>query len=332
MPKPRSPPTGLPEVTAAEQELAKVKTALDTATTTITSAKADAERWKVAQVLQSAHDAHHALLDKQAQYEQLVQTIKDAPQAIEHAKADLAAAQKTVAEAPAKLQENEKALAKAHEDLETAKKNLTAAEEATKEKEMAAQAAMDSAPTMGDVTNLTKKIEAQNTEVAKLREDRNSHSPGTPEYLALNEKYQAKKIEITNTQTALTAASAKNMEAPQVKAAQAEIDKARTAADDARRALKLAAKTAADAEKAAVQIKKDVEAATELAARLQKDMPQIVKDAETQKTEAEQAAAAAAKEVEAAKAEAEKRRAEYETLKSGGTKAAALQPSQPTKS
>jgi hypothetical protein len=53
-------------------------------------------------------------------------------------------------------------------------------------------------------------------------------------------------------------------------------------------------------------------------------MPRIIKDAETQKTQAEQAAAVAAKEVEAAKAEADKRRADYETLKNGGAKAAAL--------
>jgi hypothetical protein len=68
-----------------------------------------------------------------------------------------------------------------------------------------------------------------------------------------------------------------------------------------------------------------------MVAKLQKDLPTIAKTAETQKVQAEQAAAAAVKEVEAAKAEADKRRADFETLKSGGTKAAALaQP--PTKS
>jgi chromosome segregation ATPase len=184
---------------------------------------------------------------------------------------------------------------------------------------------------MGDVTTLTKKLETQNAEAAKLREERNSHSTGSPEYVDINTKYQAKKAEIVTTQTALTAASAKNMDAPQVKAAQAESDNARTAFDDAKRALKTAVKKAGDAEKAVAQFKKDVEAATQLAARLEKDMPQIVKDAETQKAQAEQSAAATAKEVEAAKAEADKRRADYETLKSGGTKAAALA-TPPTKS
>jgi hypothetical protein len=312
------------EVTAAEQELAKVKTAVDEATATVASARADAERWKSAQVLQSAHNAHDALLAKQNQYEQLVQTIKDAPEAIEHAKADLAGAQKTVAEGAAKIHEKESALAKANEAMESVKKNLAAAEEAVKAKEVETQAIMAAAPTMGDVVNLTKKMEGLNTEVVKLREERNTHSQGTPEYIALQNKYQAKKAEITQTQAALTAASAKNLEAPEVKAAQAASDKTRTAADDARRAMKGAAKSAADAEKGVAQIKKDIEAAAQLAARLQKEMPQIVKDAQTQKAQAEQAAAVASKEVEAAKVEAEKRRADYETLKSGGTKAASL--------
>ena len=312
------------EVTAAEQELAKVKASLDATNAQLANSKADAERWKVAQVLQSAHNAHDALLSKQAQYEQLVQAAKDAPQAIANAQNDLANAQKTVAEAPAKIQEKEAAFAKAREAVEEAKKVVAAAEDTSKEKDKNAQAVMDAAPTMGDVTALTKKLEGQNDEVAKLREDRNSHSPGTPEYIDLNTKYQAKKQEIIQTQAALTAANVKNMEAPAVKAAQTESDKARTAFDDAKHALKNAVKTATDAEKAAVQIKKDIDAASQLAARLEKDMPQIVKDAETQKAQAEQAAAAAAKEVEAAKAEADKRRADYETLKTGGAKAAAL--------
>jgi len=318
-------------VTAAQQELTKVKASLDETSAQLASAKADAEHWKFAQVLQTSHNAHTALLDKQAQYDQLVQAIKDAPQAIVNAKNDLANAQKTVAEAPKKIQEKEAAFAKAREAVEAAKKAVADADDASKEKDKSAQAVMDSAPTMGDVTSLTKKMETLNAEAAKLREERNAHSAGTPEYVDLQAKYQAKKAEIVTTQTALTAASVKNMEAPQVKAAQAESDKARAALDDTKRALKIAVKAAGETEKAVAQIKKDVEAATQLAARLEKDMPQIVKDAETQKTQAEQAAVAAAKEVEAAKAEADKRRADYETLKTGGAKAAALA-TPPTKS
>jgi hypothetical protein len=52
-------------------------------------------------------------------------------------------------------------------------------------------------------------------------------------------------------------------------------------------------------------------------------MPEVMKNAEASKIEAEKAAAAAKKEVEAAKIEADKRRADYETLK-GGAKSASL--------
>lgn len=318
------PPAPVAAVTAAEQELAKVKASIDDANGQITRAKADAERWKVAQVLQNAHNAHLALIEKQAQYDSLVQTAKDAPQAIESAKNDLANAQKTVADAPNKAKDKEAAFAKAREAVEAAKKVVADAEEASKAKDKDAQTVADNAPTMGDVTNLTKKLEGLNAEAAKLREERNARSQGTPEYLDLQAKYQAKKAEITTTQTALTAASVKNMEAPAVKAAQAESDKARAALDEAKRALKPLVKAAAEAEKAIAQVKKDADTAAQTVARLQKDMPQIIKDAETQKAQAEQAAAVAAKEVEAAKAEADKRRADYETLKGGGTKAAAL--------
>jgi hypothetical protein len=312
------------EITAAEKELAQAKASLTETTAAIAGAKVDAERWKVAQVLQTAHNAHDALLAKQTQYEQLIQTAKDAPQAIENAKRDLANAQKAVAEAPAKIQEKEAAFAKAREAVEAAKTKLAAAEDASKAADKKAQEVMDNAPTMGDVTALTKKIEGLNTDAAKFREERNAHSQGTPEYIELNNKYQAKKAEIVTTQTALTAASVKNMEAPAVKAAQGGSDKARAAFDDAKRVVKTAVKAAAEAEKGAAQIHKDIDAAKQLAAHLEKDMPQIIKDAEKQKAEAEQAAAVAAKEVEAAKAEADKRRADYETLKGGGTKAAAL--------
>lgn len=320
----QKPPQPVAAVTAAEQELAKAKTAVDAATVLVASAKADAERWKVAKVLQAVFDSRRALAEKQAKHEEYVQTAKDAPQAIENAKNDLAAAEKLSKEGPGKIKEKEAAFAKSREAVEAAKKVLAEAEAVVPEKDKAAKAALDAAPTVGDVAGLTKKMEEQNAQLVKLRDARNANPPGSPEYLEGNKKYQDYKAEIAKTQAALTAASAKNLEAPSIKTAQTEFAKAQEAVDAAKLALKGAVKDAAAAEKAVVQIKKDVETATQTAARLQKDMPSIVKNAETQKTQAEQAAVAAAKDVEAAKAEAEKRRVDYETLKSGGTKAASL--------
>lgn len=311
-------------VTAAEQELTKIKTAVDLADSQLASAKVDAERWRMATILQGVHNARRTLADKQAKHDEFVQTAKDAPQAIENAKNDLATAEKLTKEGPAKSKEMEAAFATSREAVEVAKKAVATAEAAVPDKDKAMKAALDAAPPAGDVAGLTKKIEDQNAQVVKLREARNAFTAGTPEYIAANKKYQDIKLDIANTQTALTAASAKNLEAPAIKAAQAEFAKAQEALDAAKLALKGAVQKAATAEKSLAQFKKDVETAALAAARLQKEMPTIVKNAETQKTQAEQAAVAAAKEVEAAKAEAEKRRADYETLKNGGTKAASL--------
>ena len=64
--------------------------------------------------------------------------------------------------------------------------------------------------------------------------------------------------------------------------------------------------------------RKETEAAAQLAAQLRKELPGIEKTARATQAEAERAAKTAAREVLAAKAEAEKRRAAYETLKAGG--------------
>ena len=53
-------------------------------------------------------------------------------------------------------------------------------------------------------------------------------------------------------------------------------------------------------------------------AQLRQELPAIEKTARANQTQAERAAKTAAREVEAAKAEAEKRRAAYETLKASG--------------
>ena len=317
-----APPTAA--LKAAEQELAKIKTALDETNAQLAAARIDADRWKVALVLQAAHDARRSLAAKQAQLAQYVQTAKDAPLSIEKAKGDLATATKTVAEGPAKIKEKEAAFAQGRQAVDAAKKALAAAEISLTEKDKGAKAAAENAPPTGDVDGLTKKLANQNAEVAQLRQARAALTAGSPEIVESEKKLQALKVEIPKTQASLAAASVKNLEAPVVKAAKADFAKAQETLDDAKLALKLVVKSAADAEKAFAQTKKEVEAATLLAAKLQKDLPQIVKNSETQKAQAEQAAAAAAREVEAAKAEAEKRRADYETLKSGGTKAASL--------
>lgn len=311
-------------VTAAEQEVAKLKAAIDANNAQLAAAKTDLERWKIAQVFQSSYNARRTLAAKEAQYAQLAQAVKDAPQAIEKAKSDLAEAKKTATEGPAKIQEAEKAFAAARQAVDSSKQAVAAAEKAKPEKDAAAKAAAENAPPVGDVAGLNKKIADQTAEIEKLKADRAALTAGSPEVKDSEAKEAALKAEIAKTRPALTAASVKNLEAPSVKAAKAEAEKAAEALDDARQALKIAVQKSAATEKALATIKKTVAQATEVAARLEKELPQIAKNAETQRVQAEQAAAAAAKEVEAAKADAEKRRAEFETLKNGAQKAAAL--------
>jgi hypothetical protein len=321
----QKPPQPVAAVTAAEKALADVKTALDQATTQLANAKSDTERWKFAKVLQAAHDARRSLADKQAKHDEYVQLAKNAPQAIDNARSELEGAEKLSKEGPAKIKEKEAIFAKSREAVDNAKKAMAAAEADVPEKDKAAKAAAENAPPVGDVAGLTKKLADQNAELANLKAERDKAPANTPERTAAEKKFQDYKLEVPKTQTALTAASVKNLEAPSVKEAQAAFQKAQETLDAAKLALKSVAQKAAADEKALAGIKKDVETATQTAARLQKEMPTIVKNAETQKAQAEQAAAAAAKEVEALKAEAEKRRAEFETLKNSVPKTASLE-------
>jgi len=86
--------------------------------------------------------------------------------------------------------------------------------------------------------------------LVKRREARTPFTAGTPEYIEANKKYQDYKAEIAKTQAELTAASAKNLEAPSIKAAQVEFAKAQEALDATKLALKGAIQNATAAEKA----------------------------------------------------------------------------------
>jgi chromosome segregation ATPase len=136
-------------------------------------------------------------------------------------------------------------------------------------------------------------------------------------------KLRAKREELAQMQTALEGLETKAQDTPQIKAAQAQIADTMAKLDKSRRDVRTASEQASAAERAFAQEKKQADAAIPLAARLIRDMPEVMKNAETSRIEAEQAAAAAKKDVEAAKVEADKRRADYETLK-GGVKSASL--------
>jgi WD40 repeat protein len=308
----------------AAQELVKAKTALDQATSQLATAKTDLQKWKIAKIFQTAHDARTSLEEKQAKYEELVQAAKDAPLAVDRARAALDDAEKAVSEAPKKLADKETRFNQAQQAVEPAKNAVAAGETALAEKEKTLAALIDKVVAANPpVGQMTKKLETLNAERTALREARSSKIVGSPEYADLVTKMQRNRAQITQTDAALEDLKTKAQNTPEIKAVQAGITEANAKLDKARRDVRAATAEASAAEKAFAQEKKQADAAIPLAAKLIHDMPEVMKSADAAKVEAEQAAAAAKKEVDAAKVEADKRRADYETLK-GGVKSASL--------
>jgi WD40 repeat protein len=308
----------------AAQEATNAKAALDRAVAQTASAKTDLEKWKIAKIFQNAHDARASLEEKQAKYDDLVQAAKDAPLAVDKARAELADAEKAVAEAPQQLADKETLFNQARQAVEPAKSAVTAGEATLAAKEKALAVLIETAVAANPaVTQMKKNIEGITAEQVAIRTARSAKIAGTPEYAELVTKLQAKRAQLTQSQTALEALETKAQNTPEIKAAQAEVAQTMAALDKARRDVRTANEQASAAEKAFAQAKKQSDSAIPLAARLIRDMPEVMKNAETSRVEAERAAAAAKKEVEAAKVEADKRRADYETLK-GGVKSASL--------
>ena len=307
-----------PKISPAEEELAKARAALDQATAQLAAASAEVEKWKLAQLFQSVHDSRRNLVEIQARHAALVETVKTALQPIEQARTELAAAEKTVAEAPATLAEKEKQSAEAQQAVAAAEQLIAAAETALNEKQAAMKSLTDAgASARAEADALAKKIEQQTGEVARLREVRGGFQENTPEWIAANEKVQAKKAEIAQTQTGLEAAKAKaaSSESTEAKAPLAEVAKARDAIAQLRSDAKAVTDKAALAARELAQAKATADQSRKRVAELQANLPTITKTAETAKAEAERALATLVKDLATAKAESEKRRADYESVK-----------------
>ena len=318
---PVAPPV-LPTDAAAAQDVAKAKAALEQSQARVAAAQAGLDKWRAAQVLQGVHNARQLVADKQAAHDSFVQAAKDAPLTVERARSDIAAAQKTAAEAPAKLKEQEALLAQAQQEATAQQSAVEAAQTAMKERE-AALKALTVTPKSGSAPNteaLAKKFADLTAEIARRREVRAQFTSGTPEYAEADAKVQALKPALATAEAALETAKAGAVppSATETKAAQAEILKAREALNTALAAAKPTAAKLAAAEKALAAFRKETAIAAQLATKLRQELPTIEKTARANQAQAERAAKAAAREVEAAKAEAEKRRAAYETLKAGG--------------
>ncbi len=307
-----------PKTPAADEEVAKAKAALDQANAQIAAANTEVAKWKLAQLFQTVHNARRTFTEKQAQHAALIETVKTALDPIAQARNELAEAEKTVAAAPAKLAEKQKQLADAQKALATINQTIAGTETALNEKQAAMKALADGgAASRAEAETLAKKLEQQNTEVAQLREKRGVAQENTPEWIAANEKVQAKKAEIAQTGAALEAAKSKAVgsESAEAKAALAEAAKLRDTLAQLRNDAKPLADKAALATKELAAEKTAVDQTQKRLAELKAKLPTITKEAQTAKAEAERALTAIVKELATAKADAEKRRAEYESVK-----------------
>lgn len=306
------------QVSPAAQELAKAKAALDEAIAKVAASSTEVAKWKLAQRLQAAYDARRNVAEMQARHAGLVETVKTALQPVEQLRGDLASAEKSLAESPARLAVKQKTLAEAKLASEASDKSIAAADALLNEKQAVMKTLTDTgASSRTEADALAKALEQQNGEAAKFREERGKQQENTPKWIAANDKVQAKKAEIAQTQTALDAAKSKVAlsESPEAKAALAEVAKARDALDQLRNNAKAVAATVLAATQELAKAKTDAEQTAKRVAELKAQLPVITRTAQTTKLESERALTVLAKDLSAAKAEAEKRRAEYDSIK-----------------
>lgn len=301
-------PPATPKPSPVAEEVTKAKAALDAASARVTAAKGDVDRWIRAQSFMVVHRASTTFTEKKARLDELIATARDARQPAELAKTQIEALTKATAEAPAKIQAAEAALAQVIQERDAANKTLADAQAAVVTQE---KAALDPKKIEAEVGDLTKKLETQTAELAKLREARGTKTAGTPEYAEADAKVQGAKPEIAKTESALEAAKGKlgakgsGGPSPELVAAQEAVKK--TQLD-----VKLATDKVAPTEKALAKMKADSVAAVQQLADLKKKLPEIVKAAEAAKAQAERDAALLAKELEKSKSEAARARAEYD--------------------
>ncbi len=129
----------------------------------------------------------------------------------------------------------QKALADAKAAAAPLQQQFAVAEQQTKADGGGKEAMPPAATDANKLTELSKALESQTAEVAKLREARASQKEGTPEYNDANNKVQAKKAEIATTQASIDATKGAPTApaAPQPSGAQEGLAKAKATLDAA---------------------------------------------------------------------------------------------------
>ncbi len=324
----KAAPPAVAKASPGEEEFAKAKAALDLVSHQLATAKALADRWKLAQLFQTVHNARRSLADKQAAYDALVATVKDGLQPIERIRSEIAAAEKAAMETAAKTDEKEKVVTQLQQAVTPTSQAIGGAEAAVAEREKALTTVIETVKqtAAAKVEELAKQLAQQNGEVGPLRDARGATAEASPERAEGDKLVQAKEADIAKTKAALDQAKApqKPEESAEAKAAVAEIGKARETLDKTRTAAKEAADNLAVAERELVKVRATATQTQKRLAELKAKEPAVVKAAETAKADAERALPGAEKELAAAKSQAEKIRADYESAKPGGARSAAI--------
>ena len=294
--------------TAAEQELAKAKTALETGNTTLASASASAEHWRRGQAFMGVHRAENSFAELKSKHEQLIATAKDAYRGVEQVRGQIASLEKSTTEAPAKIAKAEAEAAATAKALDEADKAGNVVSATVKEKTAAAN--VDPKAVEGEIAAAQKKLDGVNAEVTKRKDAQAKTAENTPERQKADADVEAIQKDVAAATKAVTDAKAKLADAQAKQAALA-------AAQEAQKKAQEVENTAHDkslvAQRTLAKLKQTADLEAKQLVELRAREPKLAQDAATAKTKAEQEAAAIAQQLDQAREAATKVRAEFES-------------------
>jgi hypothetical protein len=353
-------PSAAPAVqSAAEQELAAAKSAIQSARDKVTAAQIELARWKRAQSFMQVHTTRETYAAKKARHEDLIAEIKDAFLPIEQMKAQISAGERLMTELPGKIAAAEKSAAEANDALEQLRAKAASTEVSLKEKAAAAKAAADARASLtAEVAELNKKAEGPQqklanlqkaadeltAEITKRREARSKIAQDAPEYASADARVQEIKPKIAEATAAVDAQTAALAEiksaiatraAKQAElkstsdAASAEIPKLREALDATVAQVKATSEAATVADKALAALRKESDANTKKLAELKAKLPEATQAATAAKAAAEKEAATLASQLDGFKIQAEKAKAQFEAKYRAPSQSAASDPATP---
>ncbi|MEI8106737.1 MAG: c-type cytochrome domain-containing protein [Verrucomicrobiota bacterium] len=317
-----------PQVIVGEEEdpvivagIHQAKVGWETGQASLVSIQKDLEKWRLAELRQRVVRSRELVVEKQAAYERALVAVREVPLLVERSREALAVARKRLGAFPGLVKEKEQLLREAKE-LWVEKQGVADEARARLElKEVALKALLSNGGKAGGLTQtlapvpkdlpagdreaLAKKLADLTAEMAKRREIRGMKTVGSSEYAEADGRVQALKPELAAVQGALEVGKSGGVKllAIDAQVERAEVAKAKESLREALAAVKPSAAQVMRAEKVLEGLRREVEGATELAAKLAMEVPVMQKNAPEMRAEAERLVKVVAKEVEAAKRE-----------------------------